>query len=81
MILTSSHELGPTMQRAGPLFRRPVRIGQGAWVGARSVVLPGVSIGDGAVVAAGSMVTKDVPPNVLVGGVPASVRRSLPGPA
>ncbi len=51
----------------------PVKIGDRAWLCMRCIVLPGVSIGEGAVVAAGSVVNKDVPPFALVGGVPAKV--------
>jgi maltose O-acetyltransferase len=51
----------------------------GAWIGARSTILPNVTIADGAVVAAGAVVTKNVPPNVLVGGVPATFLRALDG--
>ena len=47
------------------------------WVGARSVILPGVKIGNNVVIAAGSVVTKDVPENVMVAGVPAVVKKSL----
>lgn len=71
MILTSSHELGPREHRAGPLVKNPVVIGDGAWIGARCVILPGVTIGAGAVVEAGSVVNKDVPPNMRFGGIPA----------
>ena len=71
MILTSSHELGPREHRAGPLIRNPVIIDDGAWIGARCVILPGVTIGAGAVVEAGSVVNKDVPPNMRFGGIPA----------
>ena len=71
MILTSSHELGPREHRAGPLIRNPVIISDGAWIGARCVILPGVTIGAGAVVEAGSVVNKDVPPNMRFGGIPA----------
>ncbi len=78
MILTDTHPIGPPERRAGPVFARPVHIGDGAWLGTRALVLPGVEIGAGAVVAAGAVVTKDVPPNVLVGGVPARVLRELP---
>jgi maltose O-acetyltransferase len=77
MILTHSHELGSSARRAGPLRPAPVRIGAGAWIGARSVVMPGVEVGDGAVVAAGAVVTADVPADTLVAGVPAVVKRSL----
>lgn len=51
----------------------PVVIGDHVWIGTRVTVLPGVNIGDGAVVAAGALVTKDVPAGALVGGVPAKV--------
>lgn len=54
----------------------PIHIGDNVWIGTRAVILKGVTIGDGAVVAAGAVVTKDVPPRSLVAGVPASVRRS-----
>lgn len=50
-----------------------VRIGPYAWICSRSVILPGISIGEGAVVASGAVVTKDVPPYTVVGGVPAKV--------
>ncbi len=61
MILTDSHEIGPSAWRAGEVYSKPVRIGSGAWLGARSLILPGISIGPGAIVAAGSVVTRDVP--------------------
>jgi acetyltransferase-like isoleucine patch superfamily enzyme len=53
----------------------PVLIGDNVWIGARTIVLKGVTIGDGAIVAAGSVVTSDVPPRALVGGNPARVIR------
>lgn len=62
MILTSSHELGPSAHRAGPVTRAPVTIGAGARIGVRCLILPGVTIGEGAVVADGSLVNKDVAP-------------------
>jgi maltose O-acetyltransferase len=77
LILTHTHEIGPSARRAGPLRPAPVRIGNGAWIGARSVVMPGVEVGDGAVVAAGAVVTTDVPADTLVAGVPAAVKRPL----
>jgi acetyltransferase-like isoleucine patch superfamily enzyme len=63
---------------------RPVRVGNNVWLGARCVVLKGVTIGDGAVVAAGSVVTRDVPSGAVVGGVPAKtlrMREGYPAPA
>jgi maltose O-acetyltransferase len=71
MLLTTSHELGPREHRCGDITFRPVIVGSGAWLGPRAVVLPGVTIGAGAVVAAGSMVSKDVAANTRVAGVPA----------
>ncbi|MFN2496639.1 MAG: DapH/DapD/GlmU-related protein, partial [Pseudonocardiaceae bacterium] len=50
-----------------------------AWLGANAVILPGVTVGAGSVVAAGAVVTADVPVNVIIAGVPAKVRRQLPG--
>ncbi|HWC28713.1 MAG TPA: DapH/DapD/GlmU-related protein [Dehalococcoidia bacterium] len=77
LLLTHTHELGPMSRRAGDLKAEPVTIGDGAWIGARATILPGVTIGGGAVVAAGSVVTRDLPANVLAGGVPARVIREL----
>jgi acetyltransferase-like isoleucine patch superfamily enzyme len=58
--------------------RCQVRIADKAWIGVRAMILKGVSLGEGCVVAAGAVVTKDVPPWTLVAGVPARVVRSLP---
>lgn len=55
----------------------PVKICDGVWVGANSIILPGVTIGEGSVVAAGSVVSKSVPSNVLVAGVPAKIIREI----
>lgn len=61
---------------------KPIRICEGAWIGARSIILKGVTIGAGAVVGMGSVVTKDVPPRTIVGGNPARVLREIgPVPA
>ena len=76
-VLTSTHELGPPDRRAGTFTSAPIHIGRGAWIGARAVMLPGVTVGDGAVVAAGAVVTESVPPDVMVGGVPARELRRL----
>jgi maltose O-acetyltransferase len=76
-VLTSSHELGPPERRAGTFSCAPIQIGRGVWIGARAVLLPGVSIGDGAVVAAGAVVTHSVGANVVVGGVPAREVRTI----
>lgn len=75
-ILTTSHIQGPSNFRAGPTYSLPVIIESGAWIGTRTTILPGVTIGTGAVVAAGALVTKNVPANSLVGGVPARIIKS-----
>lgn len=77
-MVPGTHEIGGADRRAGPGMAGPIAIGNGCWVGARVLILGGVTIGAGAVVAAGSVVVADVPPNALVAGVPARVRRILP---
>lgn len=78
VIMTSSHafdDLDKTIIAQGALPIKPVIVGNNVWIGTRVVILPGVRVGDGAVIAAGSVVTKDVPVNAIVGGVPARVLR------
>lgn len=77
MILTSSHQIASALHRAGNVTMAGVKIEDGAWIGARCIILPGVTIGSGSVVAAGAVVSKDVAPNTLVGGVPAKHIREL----
>jgi maltose O-acetyltransferase len=68
MFLTRTFELGPSAQRAGRPLLAPVRIRRGAWIGARATIMPGVTIGEGAVIGASAVVEKDVPANTLVMG-------------
>ncbi|MGH7294871.1 MAG: acyltransferase [Polyangiaceae bacterium] len=77
MLITADHEIADPIQRCGRRVYRAVHVEDGAWLGSRVVVLPGVRIGRGAVVGAGSVVTRDVPPHTLVGGVPARFIRDL----
>jgi acetyltransferase-like isoleucine patch superfamily enzyme len=77
MLLTVDHEIGPSQERCAATRARPIHIGEGAWLASRSIVLPGVTIGKGAVVAAGAVVTRDVPADTLVAGVPARIVRHL----
>lgn len=76
-IITSTHGLGPSERRCGPVELRPVGIGAGVWIGANVTILPGTTIGPGAIVAAGSVVTRDVAADCLVAGIPARVKRWL----
>ncbi len=64
----------------GDVIEEPVRIGAGSWIGARAMIMPGVTIGKRVMVAAGSVVTRDVPDDSLVGGNPARVLRKLTYP-
>jgi maltose O-acetyltransferase len=80
LITTSSHRIGAPDRRSGLLDPLPVRVGDGAWLASRVVVLPGIDIGDGAVVCAGAVVSRSVPPNTMVGGVPARYIRELDAP-
>lgn len=78
MILAGSHEyyrLGIERQRA--IRGKPIQIGRGVWIGSGAIVLGGVNIGEHAVIAAGSVVTKDVPPFAMVAGVPAKVVKEI----
>lgn len=77
MIITGGHEFGDEERRAGPLTAQPVQIHNGVWIGARTTILPGVTVGKGAVIGAGSLVNRDVPPNSIVAGVPAKVIRTF----
>lgn len=69
-ICTASHDITKPNR---PLITAPITICDGVWIGARAIVLPGVTIGEGAVVAAGAVVTKDVPAWAVVGGNPAKI--------
>lgn len=75
LIVTGTHLDGGRERAAGPGVSRPVAIGDGVWIGAASTILGGVEIGDGAIVAAGSLVKDSVPPNIVVGGVPCRILR------
>lgn len=75
-ILTADHPRDPAQRRAGLEFGRPVSIGADVWIGAAAIVLPGITIGDGAIVGAGAVVTRDVRPGATVVGNPAKERRA-----
>lgn len=75
VIATLNHDLSP--RRRGDLHPSPVVIGRNVWIGANVTILPGVTIGEDAVIAAASVVTKDVPARALVVGSPARVIRTV----
>ena len=76
-LLTVNHAVGPLELRAGERFYGEIVIEDGCWLASRCTVLPAVTIGAGAIVAAGSIVTRNVPRHTLVAGVPARVLREL----
>ncbi len=76
-LLTVGHDIADGDRRCGQRHFASIRIEDGAWLGARVIVMPGVNIGKGAVVGAGSVVTRDVPANTLVAGSPARIVRQL----
>ncbi|QIH99448.1 acyltransferase [Rhodococcoides fascians A21d2] len=78
MFITCGHKIGGEFDRAGKTENLPIVIGAGCWIGARVTVLPGVSIGDGCVIASGSVVAADCVPNGFYAGVPAVRKRCLP---
>ena len=75
VIATLDHDLAP--DKRANMIPAPVKIGNNVWIGAHATILAGVTIGDNAVVAAGAVVTKDVPANVVVGGVPAKIIKKI----
>ena len=77
LITTIGHPLNPRGRREHLGIATPVSIGNDVWIGANVTILPGITIGNNVVIAAGAVVTKDVPDNSLVGGVPAKLIKIL----
>lgn len=76
-IITSTHDIGGRRGRGGTSKTKPVTIGDGCWIGAGAMILPGTTIAEGCVIAAGAVVTKDTDPDGLYAGVPAQRIRDL----
>lgn len=76
-LATAGHPILPELREKGLQFNMPIRIGRNCWLGAGVIVLPGVTIGDNVVVGAGSVVTKDLPDNVVAVGTPCRVLREV----
>lgn len=75
VLATLNHALDP--KERGTTIPEPIFIGKNVWIGANATILPGVKVGDGAVIAAGAVVTKNVPPRAVVGGVPAKILKVI----
>ena len=75
VLATINHDIDPS--KRSDMHLAPIVIGNNVWIGANATVLPGVTIGDGAIIAAGAVVTKDVPANVIVGGIPAKIIKTI----
>lgn len=67
----------PSPKERGSMIPKAIHIGNDVWIGSNSTILPGVTVGEGAIVAAGSVVTKNVEPNTVVGGVPAKFIKKI----
>ncbi|SDJ78264.1 maltose acetyltransferase domain-containing protein [Sediminibacillus albus] len=76
-IYTATHPINPVERNSGAEFGKPVTIGDNVWIGGRSIINPGVTIGNNVVIASGAVVVKDVPENVVVGGNPAKVLKEI----
>ena len=74
---TATHELDYRPGHARPSIQKPIHVGDHVWIGTRAIIMPGITIGDGAVVGAGALVTKDVAPNTVVVGIPAKPIRDV----
>lgn len=74
-LLTLNHAQDP--ENRADMYPEPIHIEDKAWLGSNVTVLPGVTIGEGAIVAAGAVVTKDVEPNTIVGGIPAKFIKNV----
>ena len=77
VVATAGHPIDPELRRKVAQFNVPVRIGSNVWIGAGAILLPGVTIGENSVIGAGSVVTHDIPPNVVAVGNPCRVLREI----
>lgn len=75
VLATLNHDHNP--EKRQDLHHKPIRIGNRVWIGANVTITAGVTIGDNSIIAAGAVVTKDVPANVIAGGVPARIIKSI----
>ena len=76
-VATAGHPINAELREQGYQYNAPVRIGKNCWIGAGVLIMPGVTIGDNVVIGAGSVVTKDIPSNVVAVGNPCRVLREV----
>ena len=76
-VITATHPVLPALREKGLQFNVDVKICPNVWIGAGAIIMPGITVGENSVVGAGSVVTKDVPPNTVVVGNPARVLREI----
>ena len=76
-IASAGHPIEPGLRRMGYQYNMPVHIGKNCWIGAGVIIVPGITIGDNVVIGAGSVVTKDIPSDVLAVGSPCRVLRAV----
>ena len=77
VLATAGHPILPELRLRGLQYNMPIRIGKNCWIGAGALVMPGVTIGDNTVIGAGSVVTRDIPANVVAVGNPCRVLRPV----
>lgn len=76
-IATGGHPVLPALRERGMQYNMPIRIGVNCWIGAGALIMPGVTVGDNSVIGAGSVVTRDIPANVVAVGNPCRVMREI----
>ena len=76
-IATANHPIDPELRKRGLQYNKDVHIGNNVWIGANTIIVPGVTIGDDTVIGAGSVVTKDIPSHVVAVGNPCRVLREV----
>ena len=77
VVATAGHPIEPTLRNDGYQYNMSVHIGKNCWIGAGALIMPGITIGDNVVIGAGSVVTKDIPSNVVAFGNPCKVQREV----
>ena len=77
VLCTGTHPVSPRLRAKEAQYNKRVKVGSGVWIGANTMVMPGVTIGENSIIGAGSVVTKDIPANVIAFGNPCKVYREI----